>query len=292
MNTDLISRCAAFGWTLRPQDNGYELLGNGPLAAFRSTESLVDWLEHQERGRPRPMMALDTITTGDARELAAAIPDGSVDLVFTDPVYQNVEDYTWLAKTALRVLKPKGLLLSWCSKPKLGRCQLAMEDAGLDYVYTLDYTVQAKTYRMRWYNLFCWTTPCLWMQRPGEASRPRRWIPDTYIDSIVLDDETVEVRQILGDTFISTGGPNGSYVWNKNLGVLSAWLDAFCPPGGTVYDPFTGSGSVPLVAKMLGRHYYASEIKPDVAAEARERVDQAPMPLPGFVVEQQAELVL
>jgi len=295
MTVELIQRCAAFGWTLRPdalRGDGWELLGNGTPAAFRSTESLNEWLTRQERARPRPRMQLDTIATGDARELARSLPDGSIDLIFCDPVYQNIADYTWLAEVALRVLKPKGLLLAWCSKPKLGRCQLAMEDAGLDYVYTLDYTVQAKTYRMRWYNLFCWTTPCLWMQRPGSASKPRRWIPDTYIDSILLNDEAVEVRQVLGDTFISTGGSNGSYVWNKNLGVLSAWLDAFCPIGGTVYDPFSGSGSIPLVAKMTGRHFYASEILPDVAATARERVDQAPLPLPGLLVEQQVELVL
>lgn len=216
---------------------------------------------------------IDQILTGDARDLAPAIPDNSVDLVFTDPVYQNIDDYRWLAKQVLRVLKPKGLLLAWCSKPKLGRCQLAMEDAGLEYVYTLDYTVQAKTYRMRWYNLFCWTTPCLWMQRPGEASRPRRWLPDTFIDTILLDEEPVEVRAVLSDTFISTGGPSGSYIWNKNLHVLKAWLDAFSAPGAVVWDPFTGSGSVPVVCQLLGRHFIASEIKPEVADEARTRVE-------------------
>lgn len=222
------------------------------------------------------MTMLNTITTGDARELAAQIPDASVDLIFTDPVYQQIDDYRWLAETALRVLKPRGRVLAWCSKPKLGRCQLAMEDAGLEYVYTLDYTVQAKTFRMRWYNLFCWTTPCLWLQRPDEATKPRRWIPDTYIDTIVLDDEPVSVRAVLPDTFISTAGPSGSYIWNKNLGVLKAWLDVFSAPGETVYDPFTGSGSVPLVCQMLGRNFYASEIKPDVADEARARLASVP----------------
>jgi hypothetical protein len=47
--SDLVQRCAAFGWTLRPQGNGWELLGNGAPAEFRSTATLVDWLEHQKR---------------------------------------------------------------------------------------------------------------------------------------------------------------------------------------------------------------------------------------------------
>jgi len=236
-------------------------------------------------------MQLDQIIAGDARELAPAIPDGSVDLIFTDPVYQDLDAYRWLAETALRVLAPKGKLLAWCSKPKMARAQLTMEDAGLEYVYTLDYTVVAKTFRMRWYNLFCWTTPCLWFQRDGSASRPRKWIPDNFTDTITLDDEAVEMRAALGDTFISTAGPSGSYIWNKNLHVLTAWLDAFSTPGAIVYDPFAGSGSVPVVCKMLGRHFYASEIKPDVAAAAQARLDATPLPLESVIeVESQALL--
>lgn len=45
----LVERCAVFGWTLRPEGNGWELLGNGTPASFRSTETLVDWLQYQER---------------------------------------------------------------------------------------------------------------------------------------------------------------------------------------------------------------------------------------------------
>jgi hypothetical protein len=54
---DLIQRCAAFGWTLRPEGEGYELLGNGAPAAFRSADSLVAWLEKQERAQPPALRA-------------------------------------------------------------------------------------------------------------------------------------------------------------------------------------------------------------------------------------------
>ena len=33
------------------------------------------------------------IYTGDARELCEEIPSESIDLIFTDPVYQNMDDY-------------------------------------------------------------------------------------------------------------------------------------------------------------------------------------------------------
>lgn len=216
---------------------------------------------------------LDQIATGNARRLSKSLPDGSVDLVFCDPVYQNIRDYSWLAKTALRVLRPRGVCLAWASVPKAGRAQLAMERAGLEYVYTLFYTVVAKTYRMRWYNLFCWTTPCLWFQRPGEATRPNKWMPDTFQETIILPPE------VLDNTFISTANPEDPFAWNKNTGVLRRWMERFSSPGDVVYDPFTGSGSVPVAAKMLGRRCYASELVAERAEEARARLAATPEPL-------------
>jgi predicted methyltransferase len=66
------------------------------------------------------------IYTGDARELARAIPDESVDLIFTDPVYQNLDDYRWLAETAARVLKPDSACLVFCGIGWLGETIAAL----------------------------------------------------------------------------------------------------------------------------------------------------------------------
>jgi len=54
-------------------------------------------------------------------------------------------------------------------------------------------------------------------------------------------------------------------------------------PGDIVVDPFVGSGSVAMAAKMLGRRYLAFEIDPDMAETARERVRNTQPPL--FVLE-------
>lgn len=218
-------------------------------------------------------MNQNEIATGNARRLSKAIPDGSVDLVFTDPIYQNIRDYTWLAKTALRVLRPRGVCLVWASVPRAGRAQAAMERAGLQYVYTLFYTVVAKTYRMRWYNLFCWTTPCLWFQRPGEATRPHQWMPDTFTETVILPPD------LLDNTVISQAATQGAFEWNKNTGVLARWLTRFSKPGELVYDPFTGTGPVPIACKMTGRRFLASELVPERAEEARRRLAATPLPL-------------
>lgn len=56
---DLIRRCAAFGWTLRPVENGYELLGCGAPSLFGRLEALDDWLSHQEHASKRPVKAAE-----------------------------------------------------------------------------------------------------------------------------------------------------------------------------------------------------------------------------------------
>ena len=42
--------------------------------------------------------------------------------------------------------------------------------------------------------------------------------------------------------------------------------------GDIVFDPFLGSGTVAVVAKMLGRHYLGFEIVPEYYDFAKERI--------------------
>ncbi len=77
------------------------------------------------------------IVTGDARELAKAIPDESVDLVFTDPVYDRIDDYRWLAETAARVLKPDRACLVFAGIGYLPETHDAVRAGGLSYRWQL-----------------------------------------------------------------------------------------------------------------------------------------------------------
>lgn len=80
---------------------------------------------------------LNQIYTGDARELAKAIPDESVDLIFTDPVYDRIDDYQWLAETAARLLKPNSACLVWIANPRILQVGEAMK--ALNFVMPLNY---------------------------------------------------------------------------------------------------------------------------------------------------------
>jgi hypothetical protein len=39
------------------------------------------------------------IKTGDFNELAAMVPDDGVDLILSDPVYQNIDDYAGMLRS-------------------------------------------------------------------------------------------------------------------------------------------------------------------------------------------------
>lgn len=219
-----------------------------------------------------PDSYLNQIVTGDARLLAEQIPDESVDLIFTDPVYDRIEDYAWLAETAMRVLKPDRACLVWCSCKKQFDVKLAMEPF-LPFVWPLSYTKVAKQFRMTRYKVFAWTTPCLWFQNGN------KFLHDWTIDTIV-DNQTAIVST---DT-----PPTKTYKWHKNPEAYIRWLLAFTKPGDVVWDPFTGSGSLPVECKRHGRQFIASEIDPSVAEQARRRLAQTQVPHPMLDPEQVA----
>lgn len=200
------------------------------------------------------------IVTGDARELAKRIPDESVDLIFTDPVYQNIEDYRWLAEMAARVLKEDRACLTWVATPLLSRVLKAMEPP-LDYAWIMHWQRTGPCYPGK--PGICVITQCAWMQK-GKSRTYHKIADWAHYAS-------------------GQGSRYSKYKWGKPAGLLLKWLQAFSMPDHITVDFFTGSGTVPAVCKMLGRNYVAFEIDPQTAENARQRVANTQPPL--FVLE-------
>ncbi len=209
------------------------------------------------------------IVTGDARELAKAIPDESIDLIFTDPIYDRIDDYRWLVKTALRILKPGGNLVAFVSL----NLQIEIGNILSDKMTWCDFLILRELARRRnnygrkiigLYEVAAWASK-------GSHRLGR------YVNNFVY----VNNGYIKTDSF---------HDWEKPLGGLTHWIDRLS--NEIVCDPFTGGGTVPAVCKMLGRNYVAFELDPDTAERARTRVQQTQMPLPGLDAPTQTEMAL
>lgn len=206
---------------------------------------------------------LNSIITGDARELAEAIPDCSVDLIFTDPVYDRIEDYEWLAKTAVRVLKDDRACLVAFSIKDLDNATAAMRGCGLSYRWEL---VWYQSNSMRIYSpIFNKWTPLRWYEKGRSKSH-----------SLIQDLRNVPLST-------GNGRQDNHHAWAKRTELVAYYLEAFTKPGDIVFDPFTGGGTTHVVCKMLSRNYLAFEICEETAEKARERVrlTQPPLLIPG-----------
>jgi len=204
------------------------------------------------------------IYTGDARELAKAIPDGSIDLIFTDPPYPRkfLPLWDWLGQTANRVLKLGGLCLAMSGQSYLPAIYNMLSNS-LDYHWTF------------------------LLQTPGEKCTvwPRKvspgWKP-------VL---SYSKGKYLGpwwgiDVMTSQMNDKRFHHWGQSESGVLAFLSRLLE--GILWEPFCGGGTTPAIwGKVLGRRYLAFEIDPDVAETARERVRMTQMPL--FVLEHEQE---
>lgn len=199
-----------------------------------------------------PAEYLNQIVTGDAREIAKRIPDNSIDLIFTDPVYERIEDYAWLAETAARVLKPRGSLLCFQWASLLRETLNALEPLKLEWVFSLYIPNRTKDTRCKaGFNKW---TPCLWLSR-GDAKSPR----------------TSDIKSC--NAFAPVYGDGGSnHEWSKSPEFIAHYIEAFTKTGAVVYDPFCGGGTTPAMCKMFDRQFIASEIDPIRADRARTRV--------------------
>lgn len=194
--------------------------------------------------------------------LAESIPDNSVDLIFTDPVYSQIEDYEWLAKTAARVLKDDKPCLVWCG---IGYLDLSIEALKKHLGYRWQGIWYISNGMKRADMGFCNYSPFLWMEKGRSKS----------------------MRQVGDLAMVAIPDPGNArnhqkHKWEKQIGVIQRYLEAFSCPGDTVVDFFTGSGTVPVACQLFNRNFWACEIDPITAEEARDRISivQPPLLLP------------
>jgi DNA modification methylase len=193
---------------------------------------------------------LNTVTHGDCVEVMSRMQPGSVDFVVTDPPYithyrgrdgravTNDDNARWLKPAFAqmhRLLKPAAFCVSFYGWTKADLFIDAWRAAGFrlagHIVFRKRYASSVRFLRYQ--------HELAYLLAKGDVQPPARPIPDVI-------------------EFSYTG--NKLHPTQKPIAALKPMIDAFCPPHGTVLDPFAGSGSTLVAAKQLDRQYIGIEI--------------------------------
>ncbi len=188
---------------------------------------------------------------GDFEEVLADVPDGSVDLVLTDPPYMaaDMPAYSALARFARRVLKPEtGTLYALVGQSHLPEAITRLGEH-LPYRWTLSYRMTGAHLMMHGLGFWVGWKPVLVYGAPPKASG--------HLSYDVVDG----------------GGRDKRYhEWGQSETGFSTILDRISAPGMVVCDPFVGGGTTAVVALAHGCSFIGAERDPIAHATAARRI--------------------
>lgn len=196
---------------------------------------------------------LNSITRGDARELAKEIPDGSVDMIFTDPPYPKefLPLYDWLCLEAMRVLKPGGFCCFIAPSMWLDEVFAFARAAGLKFYFKIE-------------TLNDGDKPIIWPRKIMNCSKPVLMWTKGDGSIVVPNMLSVYLGQGPDKRFHHWGQDKGSarYVISYCLGddIHSKKYPAIRP--AVLFEPFAGGGATLEAAASLGVDYIAFELDP------------------------------
>lgn len=187
----------------------------------------------------------------------AEIPDGSVDLIFTDPPYNraSVGLYADLADFAARKLVPGGSLITYLGDYALPEVMVALTGRGLAFVWPLVCLHTGHTRMFQWGPKACINI----------RSKLMLWFTngaDRFNCPVI-------------DTVIESSREKDTHEWQQSLIEASYLLQRLVPINGLVVDPFCGGGTTCIAAKQLNRNWLAFEIDETTMHNASCRIDAA-----------------
>lgn len=215
---------------------------------------------------------MNSLLHGDCLTLLPTLAAGSVNFILTDPPYlanyrardgrrvPNDDNDAWLkpAFAAMhRVLENNSFCVSFYGWPQADRFIEAYKAAGFrlvgHFAFPKRYTSATRFVRYQ--------HECAHLLAKGFPLPPKTTI---------------------GDVIDWTYSGNRLHPTQKPLSVLLPLVETFSRSGATVLDPFAGSGSTLLAAKMLGRAYLGIELDARYHAIASRRLSQG-QDAPSFV---------
>jgi hypothetical protein len=192
----------------------------------------------------------DPIRHGDFRELSAELKDNSVDLVFTDPAYddESLPLYGDMAEVAARVLKPGGSLVTYCGHMQLRGAGHAI-GAHLRFWQPLCCLHAGPFARLTEFGVVAAFKPMLWFVKGTRSDK------HTFIENVVSGQREKDHHE-----------------WQQAEAEAAYFIENLSPPAGFVVDFFAGSGTTIVAARRLGRSAIGYEISAKHHAAAMKRL--------------------
>lgn len=216
----------------------------------RAAKEMNRVVKLEERKRLTPTSIDSNVWHGDFRQYLKKIPPNSVDLIFTDPPYNedSIELYRDLGKFASVVLKPGGLCLAYSGQIHLNRVINAMDES-LEYMW------------------------CFAVQHSGQRTQIyARKISNVWKPVLAYCKPPLDVWwKTMPDMKTGTQDKD-NHEWQQSLDEAKFYLSNLCPVGGLVIDPFAGSGTTLVAAKSMGLQYIGIEEDAEDCQEASRRL--------------------
>ena len=217
---------------------------------------------------------------GDCLEVMQELEDGSVDAVITDPPYlvtitsqskrtpsfDKLKEHDWELPLdwmieAVRVLKDGGAFYSWCCAEEMTIYQKGLKSLGMRIFNNL---VWIKTNPLPSFTKKIYRNAAEFSFYGAKGKHINYFYPRTQ-------------QELLGYwTFPIVGGHKRTeHPTQKPLEIISKWVENSCPPGGTVLDPFMGSGTTGVACVPTGCNFIGIEIEPKYYEIAKKRIAEA-----------------
>ena len=220
-----------------------------------------------------PSNYIGQVICDNAVDLIKGIPDGAVDLVLTDPVWPEtnvdlpgkencIETLREVGRGFPRITERVILHLGLMTDPRI----LTAIPESLPFVQS------------------CWL----------------RYIPPRYHGPILVEADLAYVfghkrlpgdgSRVFGSYCIASARPNkphdarsdpdNNHPCPRSIEHVLWLVKRFSRPGDLILDPFCGSGTTLVAAKLTGRRYIGIDIDRQFVCYARSRLDKTPEPAP------------
>ncbi len=252
----------------------------------------------------------DRFICGDNIQVMKQMLDGSVDVIVTSPPYDNIRDYKGFSvnlsetgKEAYRVLKDGGiavvviqdqtknfgktltsfrLALDWCDNAgfKLFECLIYKK-----------YGAEGAWWNKRFRVDHEYMMVFLKGDRPAYFNKEPLKIPSKHggktmtgggtrlTNGIRIPTKSIKINPMKcrGTVWCYETAGDGSKLKHLHPATFPDklpydFIQCFCPPDGTVLDPFVGSGTTALAAKALGRNFIGIDISQEYIDLCEKRI--------------------